>query len=982
MHSTFALRLFLSVAVSTLAGLTGPVDAATPSLQQSGKSGEVSFEHDVRPLLKAHCLECHGEGEETEGGLDLRLRRFIVEGGESGPALQPGDHEASSLWERTSSGDMPPGDRKLTKDELHTIETWIRTGAKTLRREPESIPDGVYVPPEEREFWSFRPIQAADVPEVKQRHRVRTPIDAFVLRRLEEHDLGFSPDADRATFIRRATIDLTGLPPTPEEVEQFTNDEDPAALENLIDRLLKTPEYGERWGRHWLDIVGYADSEGYTIDDPIRSNAYHYRDYVIDSFNADLPFDQFIQQQIAGDEIIGFPKKNLTPEETSKLIATGFLRMVPDGTGKAPKEEQDLARNQVVADAVHVLGSSLLGLTLDCAQCHNHRYDPISQAEYFQVRAIFEPAYDWKNWRNPKSRLVSLYTDADRASAAKVEAEAKLIDEEYNRRAEELIAETLEDQLVQHVPAELRDVLRTAFETTEKKRSAEQKAHLKRYPKILKISRGALYLYDRDIRSKLAGLKKAYSQRSKDLVQAAQQKTLAKLEEPLAGKLAEAIKAPAKKRTESQKELLAEHAGNEVTVENLADFDAAAADELAKLKAEIDGTKERAPQLEAIKKRATAVRRQKPKEHFVRALTEVPGKVPDTFLFSRGDHRSPLQKLQPAVLSVPSNGQDVQIPRNDEGRSTTGRRLAYAQYLTSGQHPLVARVLVNRFWMHHFGQGIVSTPSDFGLLGDRPSHPELLDWLAYEFMANGWSLKQFHRMVMTSTVYRQALRKIPANDRDPDNRLLSGMSLRRLEAETLRDSVLAVSGKLNPKRFGPPIPVMPDRVGQIVIGIENENAGRPGAIIDMKGEDFRRSVYVQVRRSRPLGMLDTFDAPQMSPNCDNRPSSTVAPQSLMLMNSEFVLQQATEFAKRVRSESGEELADQVRRAWILALCQTPSDSQVQGAIAFIDQQTKHLADSPAAKELAKRDKQATPELLALSSFCQTLFSSNRFLYVD
>jgi hypothetical protein len=520
-----------------------------------------------------------------------------------------------------------------------------------------------------------------------------------------------------------------------------------------------------------------------------------------------------------------------------------------------------------------------------------------------------------------------LYTDADRKAAAEVEAEAKKIDAEYQKRSDELIAETLEEQLAEHVPQELRDTLRTAYQTPAKERTAEQNADLKKFPKILKISRASLYLYDRDIRGKLAGLKKM--------------------------------------------------------LDNLKQSDEPAAAELAKLKAEIDRTKERAPQLTAISERAKALRAKKPRENFVRALTEIPGKVPDTFFFSRGDHRNPVQKLEPAVLTVPATAHPVvEIPPNDDQLQTSGRRLAYAEYLTSGKHPLVARVLVNRFWMHHFGRGIVATPGDFGLLGERPSHPELLDWLASEFMASGWSLKRFHKLVMTSTAYRQSLRAIPTDDIDPDNRLLSGTSLRRLEAETLRDSVLAISGTLNPKRFGPPVPVMPDRVGQIVIGIENQDAGRPGATIDMKGEEFRRSVYVQVRRSRPLGMLDTFDAPRMSPNCESRPSSTVAPQSLLLMNSDFVLEQSNVFAKRVKQEAGDDRQAQVVRAWELALCQTPSDQQIAHALAFIDQQTEHLAASPEAKKLAGDDKTKTPQLLALSSFCQTLISSNRFLYVD
>ena len=961
--------------------LIGCSQAAIAAPGDAASAADISFENHIRPILKAHCLQCHGEGEETNGNLDLRLRRFILQGGDSGPAFVAGKPDESPLYERTSANDMPPGDTKLTPDELATIRKWIQSGAKTLRPEPESIPDGVYIPAEDRNFWSFVPIRNPEVPEVESHDRVRTPIDAFLLRRLEQENLGFSPDADRRTLIRRATFDLTGLPPSPEEVQRFVDDQDPGAVERLIDRLLDSPEYGERWGRHWLDVVGYADSEGYTIDDTVRPHAYHYRDYVIRAFNDDLPFDRFIREQIAGDEMIGFPKKNLTPDETAKLIATGFLRMVPDGTASG-EVEQPVARNQVLADVLQVVGSSLLGLTLNCAQCHNHRYDPIPQTEYFQVRAIFEPAYDWKNWRVPTARLVSLYTDDDRKAAAEIESEAKQVDAEYQRRSDELIAETLEDQLVQHVPEELREQLRVAYQTPAAKRTDDQQAYLKKYPKILKISRGSLYLYDREIRVKRAALKKQYDAQSKQLVQAAQTQALEALPDDVAKQVRGVIAIPAAKRTEDQKKLLAEHAVVEVTPANLHETDPGGAEELQQLQAEIDRTKERAPQLEAISKRAKAMRANKPKEHFVRAMTEIPGKVPETFFFSRGDHRNPTQKIAPGVLAVLAGGQTVDIPTNNEQLQTTGRRLAYANYLTSGKHPLVARALVNRFWMHHFGRGLVGTPGDFGFLGDRPTHPELLDWLASDFMANGWSLKRFHRLVMTSTAYRQALRTIPVEDVDPENRLLSGMSLRRLEAETLRDSVLAISGKLNPKRFGPPVPVMPDRVGQIVIGIENQNAGRPGAKIDMKGEEFRRSVYVQVRRSRPLAMLDTFDAPRMSPNCESRPTSTVAPQSLLLMNSEFVLQQSIVFAQRVAKEAGADDKARVQRSWQLAFCRPPNAEEIEQATAFIAQQAEHLKDSPEAQQLAAGDKSKTPELLALASFCQTLFSSNRFLYVD
>ncbi len=932
--------------------------------------------------MKAHCLECHGEGKETEGELDLRLRRFILKGGDSGPGIVVGKPEESPLYERTLEQDMPPGDTKLTEAELATIRKWIESGARTLRPEPETIGKGVFLTEGEKKFWSFQPIRKPEVPQVKHADRVRTPIDAFLLRKLEEKNLTFSPDADRRTLIRRATFDLLGLPPSPKEVEQFVNDKDPKAYEKLIDRLLASPHYGERWGRHWLDVVGYADSEGYTIQDPVRKHSYRYRDYVIKSFNKDKPFDQFIREQLAGDEMVKPPYRNLIPDQIEKLVATGYLRMVPDGTASSGVDA-GLARNQVMADALQVVGSSLLGLTLNCAQCHNHRYDPIPQTDYYHLRAIFEPAYDWKHWKTPAQRLISLYTDEDIKKAAAIEAEAKKVEIKRREKAKELIEDALVDQLEQHVPKEFHQALREAYYTPAAKRTKEQTALLKKYPVIMKLSEGSLYLYDREINTKKRALNTEYEKKKKQYLAQAREAELKKIpaEDRAAAKAALA-RAPVK-RNEAQKKILARYPGVEVTLENLAQHNSKAAGELKQLKAKLDKLVPRAPQLAKISEEIKAIRAKKPKQEFVRALFETPGVVPDTFFFSRGNHTSPEQKLEPAVLTITSLQEKCEIPINDEQIPTTGRRLAYARYLTSGKHPLVARVLVNRFWMHHFGKGIVGTPGDFGFLGDRPSHPELLDWLASYFMENGWSLKKLHRTIMTSTAYRQKLKAIPATgDIDPDNRLLSGMSLRRLEAEVLRDSILKISGNLNTKQFGEAVPVMEDKVGQIVIGKENLNAGRPGAVIDMKGEQYRRSIYVQVRRSKPLAMLDMFDAPRMSPNCEARPSSTVAPQSLLLMNNEFVTRQSLLFAKRVKKEAGDDLKAQIRFAWEEAFSRLPTERELADAIQFLQDQADILSKQPEAQAKMKKEKELTPQLLALASFCQALISSNQFLYVD
>jgi hypothetical protein len=393
---------------------------------------------------------------------------------------------------------------------------------------------------------------------------------------------------------------------------------------------------------------------------------------------------------------------------------------------------------------------------------------------------------------------------------------------------------------------------------------------------------------------------------------------------------------------------------------------------------------------------AQKIRETKPVREFLRVLTEIPDKIPETKLFYRGDVQQPRETVAPSELTVLDVHAGTAIPAKDPSIATSGRRLAYARRLVDGTHPLTARVLVNRLWMHHFGRGLVATPSDFGALGDRPSHPELLDWLASEIVQGGspnadskpnaWSLKHLHRLILTSTAYRQVSRRTPDLDRvDPDNRLLGRMSVRRLEAESVRDAVLTANGAFNPKLYGAPVPVMQDEVGQIVVGIENLNGeNRPDKIIPLNGEEFRRSVYIQVRRSRPLGVLETFDSPAMVPNCESRTASTVATQSLMLMNSDFVRGEAERFAARVQHDAGADPAAQATLAWKLAFGADPSPQDQTESIAFLTGEIERLRAKavPPAPDAKAPAAQPDPAARALSIFCQALLSSNRFLYVD
>jgi hypothetical protein len=851
----------------TLLGTAAALPAEAPS--PGAKEGDdeqtaLTFEARIRPLLKTHCFHCHGENPDgkQKAKLDVRLRRFLIKGGRSGPAIVPGKRDESLLYQNLVKGEMPPEDvsKRPTKQEIELIGRWIDQGALTAREEPEAVSAGPT--PEELAFWSFKPIRRSEPPNLV----ARTPIDRFLLAALKAKGLAYSPEADKITLIRRAATDLTGLPPRPDDVAAFLADDAPDAYERLVDRLLASPAYGERWGRHWLDVAGYADSEGYDERDAERKWAWRYRDYVIRSFNADKPFDRFIQEQIAGDELAAPPYGNLQPEQVELLVATGFLRMGPDGTG-SPNAEQIVARNQVVGDAIKIVSTGLLGLTVGCAQCHNHRYDPISQLDYYRMRAVFEPAYGGADWRTPLQRLVSLASDADRKKSAEIETQAAAVDREREEKQAQFIEATVEKELAK-IPDEYREALRWVHDTPAEQRSELQKTLLKEFPSV-NVTSHSLYLYNPK-----------------------------------------------------------------------------AADELKK-----------------IADRAAEIRAKKPAEEFLHALTEVPGKLPETRLFHRGDPNQPKEAVEPGTLTV--LGAAPIAPR-DATRATSGRRLAFARWLTDGKHPLTARVLVNRAWMHHFGRGIVGTPGDFGALGERPSHPELLDWLADEFMRNGWRLKPIHRMILTSSAYRQSSKREPRGEAvDPENRLLWRMNIHRLEAESIRDSMLAVSGSLNLRMFGPPVPVMSDEVGQIVVGLENrDDEGKYRAPTSLNGEEFRRSLYVQVRRSKLLSMLECFDIPVMEPNCEARSFSTVAPQALLLMNNTFVLAQSEQFAKRVRREAGEDAAAQVEVAWKLAFSRPPTPREAKDGAAFL---SKMSSDKKGA---------------ALTRFCQALLSSNEFLYVD
>ncbi|MFK5922954.1 MAG: PSD1 and planctomycete cytochrome C domain-containing protein [Verrucomicrobiota bacterium] len=867
---------------------------SAPTAKTPPTDSQLTFEHDIRPILKTNCFQCHGEDHELKGELDLRFRKTIVKGGKSGSALIPGDRDKSPLYTFLHKREMPPEDSTpLKNSEIELIARWIDQKAPTAYPEPDQIPAAgeLVITGEERAHWSFQAIKKPALPQ-NTSNNSSNPVDAFIAEKLTEKKLSASPQAPRITLIRRATFDLTGLPPTKAEIDDFINDSSPGAWQRVIDRLLASPQYGERWGRHWLDVAGYSDSEGYDDKDVVRPDVWRYRDYVVRAFNSDKPFDQFIVEQLAGDELAKADYTNARTlanndaDTLEKLTATAFLRLGPDGTGSAATSELQKAANQNITETLKIVSSSLLGLTVACAECHHHRFDPIPQEDFYRLRAVFAPALDTTHWRKPTSSRLPLLSKEDKIISDAIEAEAKKVSALYVKEGE-AISKMIFERVISRLPEEVRAFARETYNTPEKERTPEQVKFITEKYTVVNVPKRA------------GGPLKNYIDIEKD-----------------------------RKELERRQSILLNT--------------------------------------------AAAIRKTKPQVEYIRVATENPGNIPPiTRVFYRGDHTSPkTEPMAPADFTVLAQAGSAKIANNDPALKSTGRRLAYARHLTNGRHPLTARVLVNRFWLHHFGRGIVNTPGDFGLRGERPSHPELLDWLASDFMENGWSVKRLHKLLMSSSTYQQtSARRADHDNVDADNTLLWRMPVHRLEAETIRDSILATSGKLNPLPFGEPIPVAPNSDGSFVVG---------GGKISADGREYKRSLYVQTRRSQPVSMLEVFDAPQMEPNCELRNSSTVTPQSLALMNSDFILKQAELFAQRVIAESGPK-ADSgalIRHAWQLACGQPPTAAEFVELKKLLDEQKALLAAAKDKKDETFRNQQA------LTTLCQVLFQTNRFLYVD
>jgi hypothetical protein len=692
--------------------------------------------------------------------------------------------------------------------------------------------------------WAFSTPRRPALPQVRQKSWVANPIDAFVLAKLEQRGIAPSRRADKLMLLRRVTFDLTGLPPTVAEQAAFLADTSPNAYDKVVDRLLASPQYGEHGAQHWLDLVRYAETDGFKADD-FRPNAYQYRDYVIRALNTDLPYDRFIRQQLAGDE--------LEPDNPEALIATGLNRLWPDEYNAANLEQR---RQEILDDLTEVTGAVFLGMTVGCARCHDHKFDPISQVDHFRLQAHFAPM----------------------------------------RTRDDLLA----------------------ADPRERQRYRERLA--------------AWELATRDIRNQM-----------NELSSEAREKGRAQALTKFRPEIQQAILTPEAKRTPYQ-QVIALMAESQLR--------AGADSAMSKL------PPEKKKQFDELAKRLVAAgTKPTPPGPTVMSVSDIGRRVPPTHRLAGGDWRKPREEVQPGFL-------DALRPAVEDVKATpvgdsSGRRAALARWLTQPNHPLTARVMVNRLWQHHFGIGIVATPSDFGNQGDPPTHPELLDWLAVEFMERGWSLKAMHRLMVTSATYCQTSLVDPADSRlrtDRENKLLWHARRRRLEGETLRDAMLAVSGELNPRPFGPSArPRLPEKISTY--------AWKPDA---QQADQHRRSVYVFAKRNMRFPMFDAFDLPDMHNSCARRSKTTTAPQALLLLNGDFSLERARQWCGTLQTGSPDDRSF-VARAYQEAWGRRASQEEIEAGISFL---------------LRQRTQYQGQQDEAAVDFCHALLNANEFLYVD
>ncbi len=940
------------------------------------------FESKVRPILADNCHKCHGEMKQR-GGLRLDSRAAILTGGEQGPAIVPGQPEKSRLIKAIRHEEdlrMPPT-KKLTKEQIADLTQWVAMGAPWAGTEATAgapVRRGEFqITAKDRAHWAFQPVKRSAVPEVKDQSWISNPIDAFILARLEAKGLRPNPPAAKHELLRRLYYDLTGLPPTPQEVEAFLADNSPEAYTGLVDRLLDSPRYGETWGRHWLDLVRFAETNSYERDNP-KPHAWRYRDYVIRSFNDDKPFDRFIREQLAGDE--------LPDGGADGLIATGYYRL---GIWDDEPTDREQARYDGLDDMVATTAQVFLGLTVDCARCHDHKIDPIPQKDYYRLVSFFQNINHFRNG-GPTDEAPLLHTAADRLAHERrvrdleqkrndVQATMTAIEEEfrtlYQKDRGERVRGTDLDELHYRFYRDTWDRL-PDFTTLKEEEAGELPLRLfDLAPRsrneafgfvfegqliVPKEGRYTLYL-DSDDGARLTIDGKTVidydgvhvlgqeKQASLDLAQGRLPIKLEYFQKSFGYGLKVAWSGPGVERR-----FLSATGGEKLEKDDLHRLIAAEGPKLL--------GKERTDRYASLKRELDVLKKQKVPTEMALCVSEAGARPPDTFVLIRGNPHAHGAKVEPAFLEVLNVPAPV-ITSPAANAKTSGRRTALADWIAARDNPLSARVIVNRIWQHHFGRGIVRSANNFGTQGDKPTHPELLDWLASEFASNGWRMKALHRLIVTSNAYRMSSRGKPeALAADPTNDLFWRFDMRRLTAEEIRDSILAVTGSLNLKMYGPG--VYPEIPKEVLAGQSKPGYGWGKSPPE---EQNRRSVYVHVKRSLLVPILESFDAAETDRSSPARFATTQPTQALLLLNSEFLSRQASAFAARLRRDAGEDAAKQVRLALSLVTGRRPRDEEVRRGV--------DLMESLKQKEGATADE-------ALAYFCLIALNLNESVYLD
>jgi hypothetical protein len=865
LHDTFdTFRTRSRRAITASAWALAVVASVVPL---SAAQDSVSFEREIRPILRSSCETCHGELKVS--GFDLRTRDGALKGGDQGVAIVPGSADQSRLYRRIAGLEQPsmPMKGTLTPEQVAAIKAWIDQGAhwEVSGSETAAAPgqraaalaalENMEIPATARNYWAFKlPVQSP-VPDVAA---FKNPIDRFLERARQDKGLTAAPPASRLTLLRRAYLDLIGLPPSPGEAAAFLADAAPGAWDRLIDRLLASPHYGERWGRHWLDVARYADSSGFEQDYD-RPNAWRYRDYVIRSFNSDKPYDVFLKEQFAGDEL------EARTDET--MIATGFLRAGPRVAFR--EKDNPERRYDYLDDLIATMGRGVLGLTVQCARCHNHKFDPIPQKDYYSLVASFFGYVETTHplvQRTQAEAYEKALKDVESRQAA-LKAEIKTIEAPY------------QDRLKQEAYKQFPENVQLAIAKPESERTPGEQLLAQQVVEQINVSRAV----DKVLTPDEAARKKALT----DQIAALDK------EKPTPIPTAEIV-------TDGDYRFAPDGHGDEVIG---------------------------CPKCRVTDAASGSFLHTGPDRY----------QVPPSYFLIRGDANSKGSLMKPGFVTAATYGHPPPEMPPADGR-TSGRRRALAEWLASPQNPLTARVIVNRIWHHHFGRGIVPTLDNFGKMGDQPTHPELLDYLAVEFMNRGWSIKQMHRLIMTSAAYQMASAYDDAGDRekDPQNQYLWRFRAQRLDAEIVRDRILTAGGGINLTVGGPPVfpPLPKELLASVSTGIWKNEEDGPSA--------WRRSVYVYRRRGLVFPMFQVFDLPEQNITAGARNVSTVPTQALMLLNDPFVLRQAQMFADRVRKDAGDDPASQIDLAYRIALTRPPTDSELKVALESL--KTRSLVD--------------------------------------